>query len=78
MPIMNGYDACKAIRKFEGDKDQRTCIVALTANAMASDEERCFQAGMDAFLSKPMTQEKLVQVMLASLKQNASNVIEVT
>ncbi|KAG6552050.1 hypothetical protein Mapa_006356 [Marchantia paleacea] len=78
MPIMNGYDACKAIRKFEGDKDQRTCIVALTANAMASDEERCFQVGMDAFLSKPMTQEKLVQVMLASLKQNASNIIELT
>ncbi|KAL3683300.1 hypothetical protein R1sor_001322 [Riccia sorocarpa] len=64
MPVMDGYDACNAIRLFEEDKDQRTCIIALTANAMASDEKRCFLVGMDAFLTKPMEQERLVQVML--------------
>ncbi|KAL2611960.1 hypothetical protein R1flu_023652 [Riccia fluitans] len=67
MPIMDGYDACNAVRLFEGDKKQRTCIIALTANAMASDEKRCFLVGMDAFLSKPMDQERLVQVLLKTV-----------
>ena len=57
MPRMDGYDATRAIRAQESGS--RTPIVAMTASAMASDRERCFAAGMDDFLSKPIGTEKL-------------------
>ncbi|KAB2954278.1 response regulator [Heliorestis acidaminivorans] len=52
MPVMNGYDATRKIRELE-EIDQPT-IIAMTAYAMKSDEERCLLAGMDAYLSKPI------------------------
>lgn len=64
MPLMDGYEACKAIREHEKGTPQRTSIVALTANAMASDEQKCLNAGMDAFLTKPIDQDYMVQVIL--------------
>jgi signal transduction histidine kinase/CheY-like chemotaxis protein len=60
MPIMNGIDATKLIRKFENkNKKNHIPIIALTAYAMESDKQKCFDAGMDAFLAKPININKL-------------------
>jgi CheY-like chemotaxis protein len=62
MPEMDGYDATRAIRQMEVTC-ARTPIIALTANAMASDRERCLAAGMDDFLTKPLTMAALQQAL---------------
>jgi CheY-like chemotaxis protein len=54
MPRMDGYDATKAIRTAEEGRDWHLPIVALTAHAMSSDEAKCLQVGMDAYLTKPI------------------------
>ena len=58
MPEMDGFEATAAIRRSE-QPQHRTTIIALTANAMDGDEQRCRNAGMDDYLSKPFSQEKL-------------------
>jgi len=59
IPNMNGYEATKAIRK-EGLK---TPIIALTAYAMKGDDEKCFAAGCDDYISKPIEHKKLLQTL---------------
>jgi CheY-like chemotaxis protein/HPt (histidine-containing phosphotransfer) domain-containing protein len=59
MPNMGGYEATKALRK-EGLK---TPIVALTAYAMKGDDENCFAAGCDDYISKPIENDKLLQIL---------------
>ena len=58
MPEMDGLEATQAIRALAGD-EARVPIVALTANAMGSEERKCFVAGMDDFLSKPFEPDDL-------------------
>jgi CheY-like chemotaxis protein len=58
MPHMDGYEATREVRRLEAGKG-RTPIVALTANAMKGDEERCMASGMDGFVSKPIDRLKL-------------------
>ncbi len=57
MPVLSGYDATRAIRKEESEghgKEYRVPIIAMTANAMMGDREKCIEAGMDDYISKPL------------------------
>ncbi len=65
MPEMDGYEATRAIRDWEGVRRAavRLPIVALTANAMQGDDEACRAAGMDDYLPKPFKQEQLMMVL---------------
>ena len=63
MPRMGGFEATARIRQREADTGQRVPIVALTAHAMAGDEERCLEAGMDGYLSKPFRMAALLEAI---------------
>jgi len=75
MPVMDGYEATQRIRQLERPAvpagRRRTHIIALTANAMAGDREKCLAAGMDGYLSKPLRIEAL-QSSLSRLQQGAT------
>eukprot|EP00850_Spirogloea_muscicola_P005461 SM000025S08356 [mRNA] locus=s25:281624:287890:- [translate_table: standard] len=60
MPVMDGYSAAMEIRNMERGTGRHIAIVACTAHAMASDKEKCLQAGMDAYLAKPVNSKLLV------------------
>jgi PAS domain S-box-containing protein len=62
MPVMDGLEATRCIRASE--TDQRTPIIAMTANAMESDRQRCLDAGMDDYISKPIKATELQQMLL--------------
>lgn len=60
MPVMDGYEATKHIRAWETDTQQKhRSIIALTADAFEEDRQRCLNAGMDDFLAKPVSLDKL-------------------
>mgnify|MGYP001582069123 CR=1 FL=1 len=64
MPVMDGLSATIAIREFEQQQNLRRCpIIALTANAMKEDQDRCFSAGMDGFVSKPIKKLELIETI---------------
>ncbi|NML24897.1 hybrid sensor histidine kinase/response regulator [Zoogloea dura] len=64
MPVMGGFDATAAIRAREAAGTPSTPIIAMTAHAMKGDRERCLQAGMDGYLSKPVHAPDLVEVLI--------------
>ena len=63
MPEVDGLEATRAIRQIEFDKHTRIPIIAMTAHAMAGDRERCIEAGMDDYLSKPIRIRALMQAL---------------
>ncbi len=63
MPEMNGYEATAAIRSRESETDRHIPIIALTADAMQGDRERCLEAGMDDYLAKPVRRDALAEML---------------
>jgi CheY-like chemotaxis protein len=72
-PEMNGFEAVAAIRALEHAQGRpHTPIVAVTAHAMVGDRERCLEAGMDAYLSKPLRRQLLLYLVDELLGANGS------
>jgi CheY-like chemotaxis protein/HPt (histidine-containing phosphotransfer) domain-containing protein len=67
MPELDGYETAREIRRLEADRKlgnrPPTFVIALTANAMAGDREKCLAAGMDEFLTKPLDLDQLPSVL---------------
>ncbi len=61
MPVMDGFAAARAIRKLADPKKARVPIIALTAHALTGDADRCLNAGMDGYISKPINREELIE-----------------
>ena len=78
MPEMSGYEATEAIRQMEDDKKKVT-IIALTANALQGDKQKCLEAGMNDYLSKPVKKSDLYLMLTKWLKfaanKNSNNVL---
>ncbi len=75
MPELDGFDATRAIRALEGNAAS-TPIVALTAHARTEDKDKCLQAGMDDYLSKPIDSHQLEKTLIRQLKQHRNVVSE--
>ena len=71
MPELNGFEATAAIRKKERGTPRHIPIIALTAHALKGDRERCIEAGMDDYVSKPIDSQALFSVVEAALSQTA-------
>jgi signal transduction histidine kinase/CheY-like chemotaxis protein/HPt (histidine-containing phosphotransfer) domain-containing protein len=63
MPEMDGFAATEAIRQREQESDNHLPIIAMTARAMAGDAERCIEAGMDGYVSKPFRAAQLLDAI---------------
>jgi len=63
MPNLDGYQTTALIREIEKNKSGHLRIIAMTANAMSGDAEKCYRAGMDDYLSKPIKTQKLLEIL---------------
>jgi PAS domain S-box-containing protein len=72
MPVMDGFTATRKIRELEKQTGQHTSIVAVTANAMPGDRERCLTAGMDDYLAKPFYPDAFFNMVQRWLAKNTA------
>jgi len=78
MPEMDGYEATRQIREWRNFPDEKLRIkgyipiIAMTAHALPGNKEKCFAAGMDYFLSKPMAPDGLAIILDKFLKNRAA------
>ncbi len=72
MPQMDGFEATRTIRKLEETSGRHVPIIAMTAQAMSGDREDCLAAGMDDYISKPVTASKLQEVLKRWLPESAN------
>ena len=76
MPIMDGVEATRIIRKMEGEYYQKLPIIALTANAMKEAQQLFSQAGMNGFVSKPIQMKQICKVIREWLRQDLVEVVK--
>jgi len=86
MPVMDGFEACRRIRALEASAegaaragpmtDVRLPIVALTANAISGDRERCLASGMDDYLAKPFKKEHLRTMLLRRVRRGLQSPLD--
>jgi CheY-like chemotaxis protein/HPt (histidine-containing phosphotransfer) domain-containing protein len=72
MPVMNGYEATRIFR----EKGIDTPIIAITANAMKGDKEKCIQAGCDHYLPKPIDRKELIKIIEIYIEPKEKNISE--
>ncbi len=63
MPVLDGYEATRAIREKEKNIEQRIPVIAMTANAMEGDKDKCLAAGMDDYVAKPVKMQALKETL---------------
>jgi two-component system, sensor histidine kinase and response regulator len=78
MPELDGYEATKQIRKIEAGTKAHVPIVAMTANAMKGDEEKCLSCGMDDYLTKPIKKERLAKMLERWLPENSKRAVKLS
>jgi two-component system sensor histidine kinase/response regulator len=74
MPEMDGFEATRTIRSREAGSNRHTPVIALTANAMAEDRDRCLRAGMDDYIAKPVKRQELDRVLQIWLNRSTNPV----
>ena len=72
MPVMNGYEATKQIRSLAHGKD--VPIIALTAGSIKGDMEKCMEAGMDDFVTKPYVKETIIAIIQKWVIMSSKNI----
>ncbi|RCS54108.1 response regulator [Bremerella cremea] len=71
MPILDGFQATSVIRALERNSDTTTPIIAMTAHAMRGDREKCLEAGMDAYVAKPLDVKQLLGLLESVAEDHA-------
>lgn len=74
MPVMNGLEATEAIRALEATSGERVPIIGLTAHALKGDREVCMKAGMDDYMSKPISPDALIAKVSEWLRKSGDAV----
>ena len=75
MPVLDGREAVAALRANESATGARLTVIAVTAHAMTGDRERCLEAGMDGYLTKPLNAQRLDEVLNSLVREADSSMV---